>query len=377
MGAEREKLTGPRLLVGGAGDCPDMEYASGFRAPDPVVLLCEGRRRLLVVSELEFGRASRCGPRTTALTPSMLGVRAASRHRLAEWAHRLLKREGVSRVVVDPAFPFGVGSYLRARRIRVDICSGALFPERAVKSPDECRKIRESQQAAVIAMRAATALISGAEIGRGGFLQVRGHRLTAEAVRRTIARALLDHDCVARDTIVAGGSQAVDPHEAGHGPLMAHRPIVIDIFPQHEKHGYWGDITRTLVRGNPTPEARAMYAAVKAAQGAALNAIRPGVKCSTVHRRAADELERRGFATEVRNGRHVGFIHGTGHGVGLSIHEAPSIGRSGTRLRSGHVITVEPGLYYPEIGGVRIEDTVRVTADGWRYLAPCERKFEV
>ena len=131
------------------------------------------------------------------------------------------------------------------------------------------------------------------------------------------------------------------------------------------------------MRGRPSRELRKMYQAVKRAQEEALRAVKAGVKGSTVHRRVVAEFERRGYATREENGRQVGFIHGTGHGVGLAIHEAPGVGLRDVRLRSGNVITVEPGLYYPDVGGVRIEDTVVVTPAGWRYLVPCEKRFEV
>ena len=248
---------------------------------------------------------------------------------------------------------------------------------RAVKSGEEVKKIQESQQAAVIAMRAAMALIASAEITRRDGLAIRGRALTSEMVRRLITHTLLEQDCSGKGTIVACGPQSVDPHALGTGPLMAHQPIVIDIFPQHEAHGYWGDLTRTVVRGTPTPALRRMYHAVRAAQGAALATIRAGVSCRRVHRAAADEFVRRGYDTRAIDGRAVGFIHSVGHGVGLAIHEWPRVSLNDTRLRKGHVITVEPGLYYPDIGGIRVEDTVMVTTDGWRGLVPCEKRFEI
>jgi len=118
-----------------------------------------------------------------------------------------------------------------------------------------------------------------------------------------------------------------------------------------------------------------MYAGVKAAQAAALDCLKPGVKCSTVHRHVTEEFKRRGFETLVGSG--TGFIHSTGHGVGLAVHEEPSVGNNPERLRTGHVLTIEPGLYYAGIGGVRIEDTVVITKDGWQYLVPCEKRLEL
>jgi Xaa-Pro aminopeptidase len=169
----------------------------------------------------------------------------------------------------------------------------------------------------------------------------------------------------------------VEPHERGHGPLRAGQPIVIDIFPRHKVHGYWGDITRTVARGPVLPAVRRMYGAVKAAQQAALRRLKPGVSGVTVHQTVEQVLEERGFKTRVGDGVAEGFIHGTGHGVGLDIHEAPPLGKSKGRLRAGHVVTVEPGLYYPGLGGVRVEDTVVITRGGWRYLATCPKRLLV
>jgi Xaa-Pro aminopeptidase len=226
-------------------------------------------------------------------------------------------------------------------------------------------------------MRAATALIASADIDEGGYLRVRGRRLTAEDVQRLITVRLVEHHCFVRDVIVAGGTQGADPHERGHGPLRAHEAIVIEIFPQHLGHGYWGDLTRTVLRGEAPVRLRRMYTAVRAAQVAALNRIRAGVSCASVHRAACAEFEKRGLKTEVKDGRATGFIHGTGHGVGLAIHEAPSLGLGPGRLKAGNVVTVEPGYYDPGLGGIRIEDTVQVTRTGWRYLVPCEKRFEL
>jgi Xaa-Pro aminopeptidase len=201
--------------------------------------------------------------------------------------------------------------------------------------------------------------------------------LTSEIVRRLIHKTLIDHDCAGVETIVAGGDQATDPHERGHGILFAGQAIIIDIFPRSEKTGYWGDLTRTVCRGTAAPELKKLYHAVKAAQQAALRAVKPGVCADDVHAAAKVVFEKRGYKTEEVNGRHVGFIHGTGHGVGLDIHELPRVGTSGEILELGNIITVEPGLYYPGLGGIRIEDTLVVTEKGWRYLAPCAKKFEL
>ncbi|MBW2690651.1 MAG: aminopeptidase P family protein [Deltaproteobacteria bacterium] len=374
---KRKQSTRPILLIGTAETSPDFEYSSGFRAPDPAVFLWTSKMGYLVVSALEFGRASRISKHVKAVTPEQLGLGKNKRRQLGHWALALLQWQAVKTVTIPPSFPYGAGQLLKKNGIRVIVAKGALFPSRAVKTDAEVRKIRESQQAAVIALRSAVAMIAASSIEENGGLRSKGEILTSEMVQRTIARVLLDHNCFSRETIVACGNQGADPHEKGHGPLAAGEPVVIDIFPQHLDHGYWGDLTRTVVRGIATAQTKKMYRAVRAAQYAALAKIRPGVKCSTVHGCAVTEFERRGFRTETIDSRCMGFIHSTGHGVGLAIHEEPALGQTDKRLRTGHVVTVEPGLYYPDIGGIRIEDTIVVTKTGWRYLVPCEKKLEV
>lgn len=378
-----KKKSPATLLVGIPEHHADLEYAAGFRAPDPVVLLCKRGRRYLVVSELEHGRATRVvasrtdGDMIEVLTPGKLGLKGSRRGRLANWASELLRREGLTRVRVPAVFPHGVAKTLERRGFQLRVARDALFPERQVKTREEQAHIRESQQAAVIAMRAAVAQIASATIENSGRLTIKGKTLTAESVRETVTKTLLAHDCFCGEIIVAGGVQATDPHEIGSGPLRAHEAIVLDIFPRHMRHGYWGDLSRTVVRGKASAKLKRMYQAVKAAYAAALARVKPGVRCATVHNAAEEVFRKRRYTTKVRNGRETGFIHSTGHGLGLAIHEGPSVGPGDGRLRSGNVVTIEPGLYYPDIGGIRVEDTIIVTPDGWRYLVPCEKRFEV
>ncbi|OGS24862.1 MAG: hypothetical protein A2297_06380, partial [Elusimicrobia bacterium RIFOXYB2_FULL_48_7] len=289
----------------------------------------------------------------------------------------VLKEHGVHSVMVSPKFYFGVARQLEKKGIHISVSEKPLYPQRAVKSMEEIKKISEAQQAAVIAMRSAITMISSAEIDNAGFLRAGGKHLTSELVRETIRRVLLEHKCIGREIIVAGGLQAADPHNQGTGNLRAYEAIVLDIFPKHIDNGYWGDLTRTVVRGTASPRLRKMYNTVKSAYTRALSKVKAGVKNSVVHREAVEELIRKGFKNETMNGKPSGFVHSVGHGVGLSIHESPSVGNNHERLKSGQVITIEPGLYYPDIGGVRIEDTIVVTNDGWKYLVPCEKRFEI
>lgn len=343
----------------------------------------------LVVSRLEYGRAlnraaeqshtarSPCPRGLQVLTPAMLEIPPARAGDLRLWAEAILRHAGVQEVRVPLLFPHGFASHLISKNIKVELAERPVFPQRAVKNAEEVARIREAQQAAVIGMRVAVKILTEASVDSRGFIKDSGRFLTSERLRHRINCVLLDQGCFCREMIVAGGAQAADPHERGSGPLRANEAIVMDIFPQHVDHGYWGDLTRTVVKGRASTRLRNMHAAVRAAQQAALNQVSPGVKCRTVHEAAVRELRRRGFETRFEKDRSEGFIHSTGHGIGLSVHEAPSVGMAETRLACGQVITVEPGLYYPGFGGLRIEDTVVVVAGGWRSLAPCEKKLEL
>lgn len=372
-----KKLTRALMIVGSSGDQADLRYGSGFTPVDPVVFLHAPGGKYLVVPLLEVGRARHEARGATILTPQELRIPVAKRRRVSEWALALARRAGVRRVVVAPYFPAVVLRRLERGGVRVDIAQEPVYPQRARKTRGEIAKIAGVQRAAVSALRAAVDEIRRARVDTRGFLVRKGRRLTSEDVKRTIDIELMRHDCQARDTIVACGRQATDPHDRGTGPLRAGATIVLDIFPQHKRHGYWGDLTRTVVKGRARPELRRLYAAVRKAQRLALRQVRAGARADRVHEAVQRELAAAGYRTERRAGLPVGFFHGTGHGVGLDIHEAPSLSTVPVKLAAGHVVTVEPGLYYPELGGIRIEDTVAVTKRGCRILCRCPHLFEV
>ncbi len=176
---------------------------------------------------------------------------------------------------------------------------------------------------------------------------------------------------------MAAGDHVCDPHNSGEGPLPADKSIIIDIFPRHVRNHYWGDMTRTVVKGRPSPELAALHKSVLQSQQEAIARIHPGATGAEIHQHVQECFRKAGHVTERRNGAMCGFFHGTGHGIGLDIHESPRLSKNGRELEQGMVITVEPGLYYPGIGGVRIEDVVVVTEDGCRNLNAAPRELTV
>jgi len=224
-------------------------------------------------------------------------------------------------------------------------------------------------------MKRGMEILKASKPGTGKKLKWSGKTLTSETVRAEIDSAILRAGGVPTNTIVAGGDQACDPHERGFGPLRADSLIILDIFPRDGKTGYWGDMTRTVVRGRASEQQRKLWEAVKAGQTLALKRIKAGVDGMSIHQAITELFERRGFPTEVRNGRRVGFFHGTGHGLGLEIHEYPRLQK--VVLKAGQCLTVEPGLYYPGIGGARIEDVVIVEKTGCRILSRFPKQLEI
>jgi Xaa-Pro aminopeptidase len=372
------QLTGLVLLAGSSPSDTNIHYLSGFTAPDSFLYMKTEISGYLLVSSMEKGRAEKQSkPGTQVFTPADLGLKGKQAWDRVKQIQTLMEKAKIRRIQVPADFPAGLFQTLEKKGIKISINRKDICPERKIKNAAEILKLKKSQQAAVAAMKSAISLIETSKIDRQNRLLIGKEFLTSEKVRHQIHKTLIDHDCVGVETIVAGGDQGTDPHERGSGKLYAGQSIIIDIFPRNEKTGYWGDITRTVCRGKAAPELKKLYNAVKASQAAALRAVKPGICADEIHALCKKIFQQRGFETKEVDGKYVGFIHGTGHGVGLDIHELPRVGTSGEILEPGNIITIEPGLYYPGLGGVRIEDTVVVTDTGYRYLAPCPKKFEL
>jgi Xaa-Pro aminopeptidase len=247
----------------------------------------------------------------------------------------------------------------------------------------EVSHIEEAQRAVEEACAHAVEILEEAEVSDDGTLFWRGEPLTSEILRSEIDVELLRRGCTSDEgTIAAGGAQAADPHERGSGPLRAGEAIILDIFPRNGESRYYADMTRTIVKGEPNEGLQEMYDAVLEAQETALSMIRAGVNGRDVHEKVSDILHERGYKTgkhDQRPGEPLteGFFHGTGHGVGLEVHEAPRVSTADEELKVGDVVTVEPGLYEPGVGGVRIEDLVVVTEDGCRNLTRFPKEFRI
>lgn len=375
------KRTEALLIVADTEHDADMLYAVGMFVPDPFIYLRIRGRHYVVMSDLEIDRVRRQAPHC-----GVLSLGAYQRKLKGEGTpgglpgiiRCILRERKADSVVVPGNFPLGLAAELQRFGVRIKARAGGLFPEREQKSSAEVRRIRAALAMAEAGMTAGIQALKSSRVGRNGRLLYRRAPLTSEKLRAIVDTAILQCGGLASHTIVAGGRQACDPHEQGFGPLRANEPIILDIFPRSQKSGYFGDITRTVVRGRATEAARRLYDTVAQGQRLAFKQLRGGVPAADVHKTVQDFFDQQGYKTARRGGRMQGFFHGTGHGLGLEIHEAPrlGVGAAGV-LKPGHVVTVEPGLYYPEIGGVRLEDVALITGAGSRNLTRFEKIFEI
>jgi len=368
------------LMISESTHHADMYYLTRFLAPDPFTYLRTRDEELIVVSQMEYGRA---------LKESKIDVRSGldygmlekikrtgdARKGFCEFLLEILKREDATRIAVPPDFPIFIGDELRDSGVKVNPVDGLIESERMIKDPDELAFIKKAQHACEEAMQVAIDMIKQAKV-RDGLLISGDEVLTSEKIKARIIYHLIELGCEIDDLIVAPGNQAADPHCSGSGPLMANEPVVIDIFPRLQRERYYADMTRTISHGEPSSELKDMYDAVLAAQEKAIGMIRSKVTCAEVHSVVCDVFEKRGYGT-IREGDTVGFIHSTGHGVGLDIHEKPSISDNDYELSAGNVITIEPGLYYPGVGGIRMEDLILVRKDGFENLTNFRKEMVI
>jgi Xaa-Pro aminopeptidase len=369
-------------LINDSSDLSDQRYLTGFEAGDPFVSLYDGAVHLLV-SPLEYGRAKK----ESRADSVSRGVdfeywEKAEEYGPTEASHRVLAEflgaHDVSSVAVPSRYPLASADGLRAQSIEVTADEDDTIREiRAVKTPEEVEHIRVAQRANEDAMARAEELIREATVGEDGLLYRGDEPLTSEFVRREIEMELLRQGCALDETIVACGADAADPHDRGSGPLRANEGIIIDIFPRSKETGYFADMTRSFVKGEASDTLREWYELTAEALEAALAEVKPGAVGADIHGAVCDIYEEAGLPTlRSDESAETGFIHSTGHGVGLDIHEGPSVSTRENEIEAGHVITIEPGLYDPEIGGVRIEDIIVVTADGYENLTEYPRGLD-
>ncbi|MBI1977888.1 MAG: aminopeptidase P family protein [Candidatus Omnitrophica bacterium] len=369
-----------KLIIAASERDSNLYYATQFLAPDPFIFAEIRGRKILVMNELELDRA-RTQARAHEVIPTSKIVRKLRDRGVkpittTEIIHFLLKERGTHRLLVPADFPIEYADGLRAKGYHIRFKQDPFFEERLIKHKKEVEAICKTQRQTERAVREAIRILKKAKI-KGRCLIYKGKKLTSEYIKQVINVSLMKSGCIAAHTIIACGKQGVDPHNQGQGLLHAHESIIMDVFPHSSHTRYFADMTRTVVRGKASDKLKRMHRAVREGQEIAFSRIRDGADGGKIHEAIFRHFERLGFKTGEIGGRMQGFFHGTGHGVGLDIHEPPRISRGRDILRAGQVVTVEPGLYYLDAGGIRIEDMVLVTKTGCKNLTKFPKILEL
>ena len=386
MTTNRVKKTPARLIISESELGADMLHATGFRAPDPFVYLESRGKSSILLNDLELDRG-RCEARVDEVVSSSdleksIATKTGKKPSPAALIAFFLKSRGASRPLVPADFPLGLAQELESHGIRVTPVAGMFRPEREIKTVREIELLTKATRITESGMERAFEVLRAAAIGPRGVLKWSGGTLTAERLRIEIESAILRAGGIpAGNSIVACGQQACDPHERGHGPLRANQLIILDLFPRASASGYYGDLTRTVVRGTATEAQARLWEICLLGQKLALGSLHAGVDGGVIHEEVKQFFADNGYPTERgggsdgQEGRWSGFFHGTGHGLGLDLHESPRFGA--TRLKAGQVFTIEPGLYIPGLGGVRHEDVALITKTGCKLLSRIAKPLEL
>ncbi|MDD3155149.1 MAG: M24 family metallopeptidase [Victivallaceae bacterium] len=365
-----------RFIYGNGTTSADLRYGSGFDAPDDFLYFESDEERVTIVSTLEFDRARSAVPEECQVRNlSDFGqVRSP-----AELIAAVAKTYQIGEIAVPQTFPLLIADELRRRGLSVTPVAGCFYPQREFKTPAEVVKILAAEAIADLAMKTVAEILGAATIDDDLSLRWNGEILTSEILRGEADACMIRRGALPDGTIVAGGIHGACPHCRGEGTLFAGQPIVVDIFPRDLASGYWGDLTRTFVKGKASAIVRAAHDAVTEAKLRAEDRVRAGANAAQLHQYAASILEKHGFHTGIdSDGYACGFFHSLGHGVGLEIHETPRLSsRNNNNLAGGEVVSVEPGLYYHSWGGMRNEDLVLVEKESCRVLTGTPEYFEL
>ena len=376
-----KKSSQPALMMYAASEHDsNLYYAVKFSVPDPFPYFRIGGKDIILMSDLELGRAQKQAEVDEVISYSDIQVKARAsgmeRPGVADVTAYFLKTKKVRKIQVPDNFNLGLADALRKRGIAVESKPDPFFEERVYKSKEEVRMITQSLRHTEAAIHKLENLLRESKIV-GKKISHRGQWVTSELLKKVLNVSMMENNCVGSHTIVASGNQGCDPHNEGTGLVWANQSLIVDVFPRSGDTFYYADITRTFVKGKASSALKAQYEAVKAGQEKGIRMVAPGVNGREVHQTIMKDMESKGYKTERRNETMVGFFHGTGHGLGLDVHEPPRVNSSDHVLKTGEVMTVEPGLYYPGVGAVRIEDLLVVTANGHQNLTVYPKKLEI
>ena len=365
------------LIYGDTVRSPELRHEVPVLIPDAFLFAEKDGRRVVILHSLEIPRVRADAPELEILPLEKLGMDELLAQGLKGWqveletAVRGCRELGIERAVVPPSFPVAHADHLRANGVDVTVERGLFDDRRRAKTGTEIAGIRRAQRACEAALDASRELLRRAQPSGTG-LEIDGQALTSERIKRMIEDVFADHGVEGSDMIVSHGAQTAVGHDMGSGQIAPNEPIVFDLFPRDRATGCYSDMTRTYVVGEPSDVVKEWHSLVKHALETSTEGVKPSVNGRELFEQVCEQFQAAGYKTQLNKepGEVLedGFFHSLGHGVGLEVHELPSLGRGGHDLVPGDVITIEPGLYRSGYGGVRLEDVVLVTEDGYEVL---------
>ncbi len=384
--AKKTESAKPPILFHADAHDPDMLYFSRFSAFDPYLAFSFGDKKIGISHSMEYQRMLTESNFDEVILLNEIQASAAKRFDISDYrkisvsqqVQQIAKRYGIKEFRVSSRFPAGLAFELHAAGLKISPESdGELFPERMIKSASEIESLRKGNAASAAGFKVVRKALTESKI-KGDTLIYQGRVLTSERLRELISVAALEQGAIALHTIAAGGDQACDCHNAGTGPIRPNELIVVDIFPRRPSDGYWGDMTRTFLKGKASDAQKKLVRTVKKAHALGLELIKPGVTGAKVHNAVQAFFDKEGYVTERDCPEPKGFFHGLGHGIGLEVHEAPFMRATADfKFKAGMAVTVEPGLYYKGLGGVRIEDMIHVTPGGNELISSSSYQWEI
>jgi Xaa-Pro aminopeptidase len=365
------------LIYGDTVRSPELRHEVPVAIPDEFLYAEKGDRRAVVIHSLEIPRVREEAPELEIIPNEQLGADELYVQGKQGWeiefelALRACRELGIEHATVPPTFPVAHADHLRANGIAVEVDRDLFNDRRRSKNETELRGIRRAQRACEAALDASRELLRRAEANGGG-LEVEGEPLTCERLKRVIEDVFADHEVEGGDMIVSHGPQTAVGHNTGSGQISPNEPIVFDLYPKDKATACYADMTRTYVVGEPSDELKEWYRLVREALGNSTAGVKPGVNGRKLFEEVCELFHGAGYKTQLHKepGEVLedGFFHGLGHGVGLEVHELPAMSRTGHDLVPGDVITIEPGLYRSGFGGLRLEDLVLVTREGYEVI---------
>ncbi|MDR0755386.1 MAG: aminopeptidase P family protein [Puniceicoccales bacterium] len=367
-------MTEAYLIYASSDRDPNLFYWGNFRAPDPFLALKIDEKTIAVVSTLEYGRCKKDSTFSEVLLWSdvlQVAMDQSVKDNCCKVILHLQRAYQVSSFIIPDDFPAHLYETLR-KLVPIRFDTVFFQTQRRFKSASEVEHIKTACQLTSQAILYARAILKKSRTDAiQPFLYYREKVLTSERLRSAIECYCLKKGGHCTGTIVSCSQQAADPHCEGTGPLCANEFIVIDVFPRLNQNGYYGDMTRTFLKGVASIRQKQLFACVQSCQRELIGCICPGVNTKDLMQFAQNYFEQNGFGLRKTSDVCEGFIHSVGHGLGLGLHEYPSVGTNSVVLEPNMVFTVEPGLYFRDFGGVRIEDVVQVTSTGCQLLSRC------